>query len=104
MMIQIQGRQQFKNAAASMQQERMSVRRYEPSVYEVTNTVKAHSYLVRFERMNGNVFGQCTCAAGTPSSERRPLVCKHLLAAVLFHNAINAMRRAPAAGSYVNTT
>lgn len=47
-MIQIQGRQQFTRAATRLQQERQHVRRYEPSVYEVTNRVKAHSYLVRF--------------------------------------------------------
>ena len=94
-MIQIQGRQQFKNAAARMQQERMSVRRYEPSAYEVTNTAKGHNYIVRFTRRAGSVFGSCTCEAGTPSTGRRvPQVCKHLLAAILTHNAINAMRRA----------
>lgn len=25
------------------------------------------------------------------------MICKHLLAAVIFHNAVNAMRRAPEA-------
>lgn len=97
-MIQIQGRQQFRNAADRMQKERMSVRRYEASAYEVTNTAKGHRYIVRFTRRDGSVFGQCTCEAGTPTTGRRvPMICKHLLAAVIFHNAVNAMRRAASA-------
>lgn len=98
-MIQIQSRDQFKNAAARAQKERMHVRRHEPSVYEVVNRAKGHTYLVRFERRNGSVFGTCTCEAGTPTASRTrvPVICKHLFAAVIFHNAVNAMRRAAAA-------
>lgn len=93
-MIQIQGRQQFRNAAGRIQKERMGVRRYEAGCYEVVNQTKGHQYLVRFTRRAGSVFGQCSCEAGTPSRGRRvPMNCKHLLAAVLFHNAVNAMRR-----------
>lgn len=94
-MIQIQGRRQFERAAERLCKERMSVRRYEPSAYEVTNTAKGHNYIVRFTRRGGNVFGHCTCEAGTPTTGRQvPMICKHLLAAVITHNAINAMRRA----------
>ena len=70
------------------------MRRYEPSVYEVTNRAKGHSYLVRFVRLGANVFGECSCEAGTPSTERQPQVCKHLFAAVITHRAIARMRRA----------
>ena len=93
-MIQITGRQQFEKAAAKAQKERMSVRRYEPSVYEVTNKAHGTTYLVRFLRLGANVFGKCTCEAGTPSTERQPMVCKHLFAAVITHRAIVRMRRA----------
>jgi hypothetical protein len=75
----------------------MSVRRYEPGAYQVTNLAHSSQYLVRFERRAGSIFGTCTCKAGTPGNHRAPLVCKHLFVAVLFHNAIAAMRRAPAA-------
>lgn len=92
-MIQIQGRQQFERAAKRAAKEHMSVRRHERSVYEVTNPAKGHTYLVRFIRLGANVFGKCTCEAGTPSTERIPQVCKHLLVAVIFHNAVNQMRR-----------
>lgn len=93
-MIQIQNAGQFKNAAAKLQKEKMRVRRYEPSVYEVTNTAKGHTYLVRFERRGAHVFGQCTCEAGTPSKGNRvPMVCKHLFAAVLLHRAIVTAKR-----------
>jgi hypothetical protein len=50
-MIQLNGRQQFRNAAERAQKERMCVRRYERNVYEVTNRAKGHSYLVRFLRL-----------------------------------------------------
>lgn len=73
----------------------MHVRRYEPSVYEVTNRAKGHTYLVRFERQDGKTFGTCTCEAGTPHhGNRRPLVCKHLFAAVLYVRALRAVRAA----------
>lgn len=97
-MIQITGRQQFKGAAERIQRERMSVRRYESGAYAVTNKAKGHDYMVRFERRDGRVFGSCTCEAGHPSRGNRvPVVCKHLFAAVLVHNAISAMRRAASA-------
>ncbi len=98
-MIQIQGRNQFENAARRAAREHMMVRRYETGCYEVTNTAKGHAYLVRFTRRNGLVFGQCTCKAGTPENHCRPLVCKHLFVAVIVHNAINAARRAAAVTS-----
>jgi hypothetical protein len=92
-MIQIQRPEQFTSAQARATKERMFVRRYEPSVYEVTNKAKAHSYLVRFSRLNGQTFAACTCEAGTPTrGQRVPLVCKHLYAAVLFVRALRQMR------------
>jgi hypothetical protein len=72
----------------------MSVRRYEAGCYEVTNKAKGHTYMVRFIRLGANLFGRCTCEAGTPSTERQPMVCKHLFAAVITHRAIVRMRRA----------
>ena len=93
-MIQIQRREQFTNAAARLQKEHMSVRLYEPRLYEVTNKAKGHTYHVRIERKDGKTFGTCTCEAGTPHTGKRvPMVCKHLLAAVLFHRALYMMRR-----------
>src|SRR5947199_7165531 len=92
--IQIQRREQFTNAAARLQKEHMSVRLYEPRLYEVTNKAKGHTYHVRIERQDGKTFGTCTCEAGTPHTGKRvPMVCKHLLAAVIFHRAIYMMRR-----------
>src|SRR5947209_2364969 len=80
--IQIQRREQFTNAAARLQKEHMSVRLYEPRLYEVTNKAKGHTYHVRIERKDGKTFGTCTCEAGTPHTGKRvPMVCKHLLAA-----------------------
>ena len=70
------------------------MRRYGPGVYEATNKQKGHSYLVRFLRLGASVLGKCTCEAGTPSSERQPMVCKHLFAAVITHRAIVRMRHA----------
>ena len=92
-MIQLTGRDQFKNAAERAGREHMHVRGYEPGVYEVTNRAKGHAYLVRFVRLGASVFDECTCEAGTPSSERRPVVCKHLFAAVITHRAIVRMRQ-----------
>jgi hypothetical protein len=93
-MIQLTGREQFTKAAERAKRERMSVRRYEAGCYEVTNKKKGHSYLVRFLRLGANLFGRCTCEAGTPSTNRVPQVCKHLFAAVITHRAIVRMRRA----------
>ena len=93
-MIQIQRPTQFTKAAERATKERQHVRRYEPSVYEVTNRAKGHSYLVRFARINGQTFGTCTCEAGMPTKGQRvPLVCKHLYAAVLFVRAMRQMRQ-----------
>lgn len=94
-MIQIQRREQFTAAAQRLSKERMSVRQHEPRLYEVTNRANGHSYHVRIERRDGHTFGTCTCEAGTPHRRPHvPVVCKHLLAAVLFHRALCAMRRA----------
>ena len=94
-MIQIQRPEQFSKAAVRASKEKLSVRRYEPHVYEVTNKAKAHTYLVRFEQRHGQVFGTCTCEAGTPTrGQRVPMVCKHLFAAVLFVRAVRRMRQA----------
>ena len=93
-MIQIQRAEQFTRAAERAGKEKMSVRRYEAHVYEVTNKAKQHTYLVRFERHHGQVFGTCTCEAGTPTKGNRvPVVCKHLFAAVLFVRALRQMRQ-----------
>jgi hypothetical protein len=94
-MIQIQRREQFSAAAERLSKERMSVRQHEPRLYEVTNRRSGHSYHVRITRRDGQTFGQCMCEAGTPHRYPHvPMVCKHLLAAVLFHRALGAMRRA----------
>jgi hypothetical protein len=91
-MIQLTGREQFTKATERAKRERMSVRRYEAGCYEVTNKAKGHSYMVRFLRLGANLFGKCICEAGTPSTERQPMVCKHLFAAVITHRAIVRMR------------
>jgi hypothetical protein len=96
-MIEIQGREQFRNAAKRLRKERMGVRRCEAGAYFVVNKSKGQGspYIVRFVRVEGKVFGGCTCEAGLPSDHsRRPVECKHLLAGILFHNAMNAARRA----------
>ena len=82
-MIRLTGRQQFEGVAARAGKERMSVRRSEPNVCEVTNRAESHSYLVRFLRRGANIFGKCTCEAGTPCTNRVPQVCKHLFVAVI---------------------
>lgn len=94
-MIQIQGRHQFKGAAARLQRERMAVSRHEAGKYNVENRTRGTRYMVSFIRIEGRVFGTCTCPAGLPlDGNRVPKVCKHLLAGLLFHNAINAQRKA----------
>ena len=93
-MIQIQRREQFAKAADRLNKEPQSIRRHEPGLYEVTNKAKGHTYHVRIERQDGKTFGTCTCEAGTPHTGKRvPMVCKHLLAAVIFHRALYMMRR-----------
>jgi L-cysteine desulfidase len=97
-MIEIKGREQFKNADARIRKERMFARRFERGAYTVVNTKKSHAYIVRFTRIDGKVFGQCDCEAGTPSRRNAtPMVCKHLFVAVLLHNALNSARRKAAA-------
>ena len=98
-MIQIQGRHQFTNAAARAAKEKLNVRRFEPGAYTVVNVTKGTgAYIVRFYKRNGSIFGACDCEAGKPTKghDRVPRVCKHLFAAVVTHNALAAMRRAPA--------
>lgn len=93
-MIQIQRPEQFTAAAQRLQKEHMHVRRYEPHLYEVTNTSRGTAYHVRIELRGGNTFGTCTCEAGTPHKRPHvPMVCKHLLAVVIFLRAVRGMRR-----------
>jgi uncharacterized Zn finger protein len=92
-MIQIQSAEQFTKAAERMRKERMHVRRAEQSLYEVVNKAKGHVYYVRFTRLNAQTFGSCTCKAGNPGNHRRPVVCKHLCATILFVRALREMRR-----------
>ncbi len=91
-MIQISRPEQFTRAAARLNTERQSIRRHEPGLYSVTNIVKGHTYHVRISRQNGLTFGACTCKAGL-SHGRRPLVCKHLTAVVIYLRGLQAMRR-----------
>ncbi len=92
-MIQIQNPGQFAKAAERLQKERMSVRRQEPHMYEVTNKAKGHTCHIRFTRRDGNTFVSCDCPAGLRHG-KAPLICKHTVAAILFVRAIQAMRRA----------
>lgn len=91
-MIQIQRAEQFTRAAERLQSERIGVRRAEPHTYEVTNKSKGVRYHVRFTRQKGNLFASCDCPAGLRHG-RRPLVCKHLAAVVIFLRAIREMKR-----------
>jgi hypothetical protein len=91
-MIQIQRREQFNAAARRLSKEHMGVRRHEPHLYEVTNKTKGSQYHVRIERRDGRTFGSCTCPAGLRHG-RRPLVCKHLAAVIIYLRALQAMRR-----------
>jgi len=92
-MIQIQRPEQFTKAAARLQREPQSIRRHEPSLYEVTNKRKGNVYHVRIEGRDGLTFGTCTCEAGTPHHGKRvPQVCKHLAAVVIFLRAVREMR------------
>jgi hypothetical protein len=98
-MIEIKGRDQFKNAAERITKEKLNVRRFEPSAYTVVNVTKmSGAYIVRFYKRDEKIFGACDCEAGKPTkgAARVPRECKHLLAAILTHNAVNAMRRAAA--------
>jgi hypothetical protein len=89
-MIQIQSKQQFTKAAARLERERMNVRRQEPHLYEVTNKTKGHTYHVRFTQRDGQTLGSCDCPAGLRN--QKPLVCKHLVAAIIYVRAIRDAR------------
>ncbi|MGB8509172.1 MAG: hypothetical protein WCD76_12365 [Pyrinomonadaceae bacterium] len=92
-MIQIQSRSQFERAAERLTKEPQSIRRHEQNLYIVTNKTKGHSYPVRIERMDGKSFITCGCEAGTPHhGNRRPVVCKHAAALIIFLRAVRAMR------------
>jgi hypothetical protein len=90
-MIQIQRPEQFTKAADRLNSEPQSIRRQEPHLYEVTNKRKGHTYHVRITRMNGSVFGSCTCKAGL-RHHAAPLACKHLAAVIIYLRALRAMR------------
>ena len=92
-MIQIQSSKQFERAAARLRQEPQSIRRHEPGLYIVTNKAKGHSYPVRVERRDGRPFITCGCEAGTPHTQRAPMVCKHAAALIIFLRAVREMRR-----------
>ncbi len=93
-MIQIQRREQFEKAAARLNQEPQSIRRHEPGLWIVTNKAKGTSYPVRISRIAGKTFVTCGCEAGTPHyGNRRPMVCKHAAALIIFLRAVRAMRR-----------
>lgn len=96
-MIRLTGGGRFGNDAEWAKKERTSVRRHGAGCYEVTDKAKGHTYLVRFTRADGATFGTCACEAGTPRRGRTPMICEHLFAAVVTHDAIAAMRRAPEA-------
>jgi hypothetical protein len=94
-MIQIQRREQFEKAAARLIKEPQSIRRHEPGLWIVANKTKGTSYPVRIERMDGKTFVTCGCEAGTPHyGNRRPMVCKHAAAVVIFLRAVRQMRAA----------
>ncbi len=90
-MIQIQSASQFTTAAARLQKERMGVRRSAAHLYEVTNKAKGHTYNVRFTSRDGQTFASCDCPAGIRHN-RAPLVCKHLVAAIIYVRAIRDAR------------
>jgi hypothetical protein len=93
-MIQIQSPAQFTKAADRLRQEPQSIRRHEPGLWMVTNNGKGTTYPVRITRFNGSAFITCGCPAGTPDTDRTPLVCKHAAAVVIFLRAVREMRRA----------
>lgn len=103
-MIQIQREGQFANAMRRAKTEGMHVRPTGQLTYEVTNKTRGTRYRVRFVSINGKPFGQCSCAAGTPThADQAPLVCKHLFAAVTVHLALARMQaKAMTASTRVN--
>lgn len=89
-MIQIQSKEQFRKAEERARKERMMVKRLAPRTFNVINTSKDSRYKVTFIRRKGKLFGQCNCEAGTPMySNRMPLVCKHLYAALVVLRAFS---------------
>ena len=96
-MIQIQSAAQFTKAADRLRQEPQSIRRHEPDLWMVTNKGKGATYSVRITRFNGSAFITCGCPAGTPDTDRTPLVCRHAAAVVIFLRAVREMRRASVA-------
>ena len=91
-MIRIQSSSQFTKAAERLQSERMSVRRAEAHMYEVTNKSKGHTYHVRLTRTDAGLFIGCDCPAGIRHG-RAPMVCKHMASVVIFLRAVRQMRQ-----------
>ena len=93
-MIQIQSKQQFTKAIERARRERMLVRFLRFREYAVTNRTNGCRYFVTFEVKGGKRFRTCSCEAGTPMrGNHRPIVCKHLLAALTVHAALMSQRR-----------
>jgi len=93
-MIEIQSKQQFTNAIERARRERMRVSMIRFREYQVLNRSNGRRYVVRFEMQNGKKFGTCSCEAGSPMQSRhRPMVCKHLLAALTLHLTLAAQRQ-----------
>jgi hypothetical protein len=89
-MIQIQNANQFTNAAARCQKERMLVQPTGFRQFRVTNRKNGHVYTVSFSTINKKFFGCCNCAAGYPMrGNQKPLVCKHLFASYLVLRALS---------------
>lgn len=100
-MIQIQSSKQFERAASRLRREPQAIRRHEPGLYLVTNKANGHSYPVRVERFNGRAFVTCGCEAGTPhKGDRRPVVCKHTAALIIYLRAVRDMRARAVAGAF----
>lgn len=93
-MIQIQSAAQFTKASERAKKERMFVQPLRFREYAVTNRTNGRRYVVVFEVRDGKRFGTCSCAAGSPMRRnRRPMICKHLFAAVAVHTSLMAQRR-----------
>ncbi|MBA2645818.1 MAG: hypothetical protein H0U81_03360 [Pyrinomonadaceae bacterium] len=93
-MIQIQSKQQFTKAIERARRERMLVSMIRFREYAVLNRSNGRRYVVMFEVVDGKRFGTCSCEAGSPMrGNHRPLVCKHLLAALTVHTGLMAQRR-----------
>ncbi len=93
-MIQIQRKEQFTKAIERARRERMFVQPLRFREYVVTNRSTGSKYVVMFEVYLGKKFGTCSCEAGSPTrGNHRPLVCKHMLAALTVHTALMAQQR-----------